>query len=202
MDFELSVSSWFLQSIHLIKLFKPMILCTEKFTNDSMVAWNQQFIDWANWVISLPVFHDYGLWILFIYVILPTDVFPIPIETFMIPLILAKVNLTAILLVAWVGEVIGSIILYWLAFHGYRKLTKERTITYLSRNHPLFKYRFVLFTLAPIIYVTGDIMMIYAGVKHIHIKHFILPLTVGVFVRALIGLLISLGILALPSFLK
>lgn len=131
---------------------------------------------------------------------LPLDFVPVPLETFMIPLMVANVNLVLIFVVAWIGEIIGSIVLYLLVKHGHILLTKK--YAEIEKSHFVFRYRFLLFATAPILFFTGDTMMVIAGIKHVKIQDFILPMSIGIFGRTLIAFMVSLGLVSLPVFLR
>jgi len=149
----------------------------------------------GSWIISSPFFKQFGLLVLFIWEASPTLFIPIPLLLFIIPLLYAGVSPLNILLVALGGSVIGNLSFYYIAKYSIIKLTKGEAEEF-DNSHFLHKHRSWIFVLAPLFFITGDGLMIYAGAKKMPIHQFVIPLFIGNAIRVIVYVLIALGLLS------
>lgn len=159
-----------------------------------------------------PLFLEYGLFGLFINGIL-SPILPFPPEVTGSALILAgesKISVAAILAVSWI---ISCIIGYYIGLTGNnlkRLLKKRKGVQHKddrgnysdnSKNEKraynlLSKYGWIILLLSPWIPVIGDIITIIAGIKRYDFKKYIISISIGKTIRAII--IVYLNALVIP----
>jgi membrane protein YqaA with SNARE-associated domain len=94
--------------------------------------------------------------------------------------------------------VIGNLIFYFMAKYTSLKLFRKDEAE-LDDSHFLQKHRNWVFILAPLFFVTGDSIMIWAGAKKMPIHRFVIPMIIGNAIRVVIYLLSAMGLLTFVS---
>lgn len=108
-------------------------------------------------------------------------------------------NAIPIIIVATTGEVIGEIVLYYLAKRGSELLLKKEKKKEIEVKKFIHKYSWVIFIFAPFIPIGTDAIVIFAGIKHVKIFHFILPMSVGFALKNIVTVVLALQGSALLS---
>ena len=158
----------------------------------------QPFTEMANAIVQTQLFQQFGLLMLFLWPIFTVSIFPIPIEVPITTLIYGHFNVGIILLVTWAAMLSGSLFLYGLVMTGKFGIKRTTLFDEIEESHLLHRHRWVMFSTLPIIFPLGDSLMIWAAAEHMKPQSFVLPLTIGTFLRSVIAILISLGLLSLP----
>ena len=145
-------------------------------------------------VQSSVIIQDYGLLGLFFIQLLPSFLLIDSAAT--VSAVILGFNPISIIIFAVLGGVIGDLLWYYFAYYSYRKIKKienGKAETLIHRYHrPIF-----LFTSFP----GGELILIYAGVKHIKLKQIIPFIIASHVIKTTIAILVGLGILALPEVL-
>lgn len=143
-----------------------------------------------------PLFQKYAVLFILIYSGTPTFI-AIPNEAFIIPFFEGAIDKTSAIISIWfavaIGGFLGDSLIYHLAKHGYRFVTKQKKKT-LQSNHWLHKYGMYIFVISPSVAIFADAMLIYAGIKHLHYFRFAPYLAVGNAIKATLNVAISLGV--------
>ncbi len=142
------------------------------------------------------LFQDFGLIFLFFIASSPSIMF-IPDEVFMFPLVSGGAGWFSILLVVAGGHFMGDIILYYLGHHADR-LVKGNRKQQTKAKHWLHKYKHIVFLIVPFTSVVGDLILVYAGIKHIPLKSFWWILLPSVVARAILSMVLLYGLISLP----
>ena len=167
-------------------------------TGISQLYNNSSFGQWVTFVaqtiLGSPFFKQFGLLVMFIWEASPTLFIPIPLILFMLPLVYAGVNQIDILAVALAGSVIGDLLFYYLAKYSVLHIGKKAEEE-IDESHFLHQHRWLMFIAAPIFYLTGDAIMLYAGAKQMPVHKFIIPMFIGNAIRITFDLFIATGII-------
>lgn len=152
-------------------------------------------------IVNTQFFQSYGLVVLLFWSFITVVILPIPIEIPITTLLYAHFNILLIFVTAWASIYLGTYIFYLILLSGKIAIHRTTIFEEIDDSHFLYTHRWILFSLAPMVYFVGDGAIIYAAYKHMPFSNFALPLIIGSFGRAVIAILISLGLLAIPSFL-
>ena len=143
-----------------------------------------------------PLFQKYAVIFIAIYAGTPTFI-AVPNEAFIIPFFEGAIDKTQAIMTIWVAVTVGGFagdsLIYFLAKHGYRFVTKQKKEA-LHRGHWLHKFGFYVFVISPSIAIFADVMLIYAGIKHLRYSRFAPYLAIGNGIKATLNVAISLGI--------
>lgn len=145
-------------------------------------------------VQSSIIINDYGLLGLFFIQLLPSFFLIDTAST--VSAIILGFNPIAVIIFAVLGGVVGDLLWYFLAYFSYRKLKRIENGKALRLEHRFHKFVFLL-TAFP----GGELILIYAGVRHIDLKQIIPYIITGHVLKTIIAILIGLGILALPELI-
>ena len=131
---------------------------------------------------------------LFFSALISATLFPLGSEALFIYNITQNLNLITLLLVATIGNSLGSIINYYMGYKGEEYLLKKKMLNQskIDKYKTYFdKYGVytLLFAWLPII---GDPLTIIAGVLKYNIKIFIIVVTISKFLRYFVLLLLTL----------
>lgn len=145
------------------------------------------------------VFQQMGIFGLFVYSVMPSFLAPLPNETISAPLLIGGMSPIIIIIVMSVGSLIGDILIFYLGKHVRRFFHKK--VENAKPSHFMHRHRYWIFVLAvPIPYVSESVMAL-AGHQHLSLKKIIPFIYIGELLRAIVGTLAVLGILAIPQFL-
>lgn len=148
-------------------------------------------------LVNTNFFNQYGLITLFIFAVIPSFI-PLQLEIAIIPLLSTGITPTAIIVVSTLGTFIGKYILYVAGKYGYKKITKNENQKAMETKHLIHKYRYLWFFVSQFVYILGDLIVVYAGVKHMKFESFALPLFIGNLGSSIMLVLVAQGIVMLP----
>ena len=143
-----------------------------------------------------PLFQKYAVIFIAIYAGTPTFI-AIPNEAFIVPFIDGAIDRTSAIITVWVavtvGGFLGDSLIYHLAKHGYRFVTKQKKE---ALHHRKWFHRFgvYIFVISPSVVILADVILIYAGVKHLRYTRLAPFLAVGNGIKATLNIAISFGI--------
>ena len=143
-----------------------------------------------------PLFQKYAVIFIMIYAGTPTFI-AIPNEVFIIPFFEGAIDKTLAVITIWVavaiGGFLGDTLIYYLAKHGYRFITKDKKKA-LHHRHWLHKFGFYIFAISPTIVIFADVILVYAGIKHLKYSRFAPYLAVGNVIKSTVNVAIALGV--------
>ena len=151
-------------------------------------------------IVQSELFQQFGLLILFLYTMTPAIVF-VPSELFLASFVATDTNPFLLIVIVGAGGFLGDMALYYLGWHGHKFLTKRKTAG-VKANHWLHKYKHVVFLLPPFTSIVGDLIMVYAGIKHIPLKIFWMYLLSANIARAILAVVVVYGIIQMPHILN
>ncbi len=164
----------------------------------AMLTITNFFENFADQIISHPMFESFGSFFVFIWSVIPSAK-SIPVEIFILALLQTGVSPIILVIVASFGALTGDYVLYLLGrgiIHAIRRKPKE-----LARaDHLLHKYRHPIFLATPFLGIIGDTIVFVAGVERVGFRKIIPFLIIGQFGRFTIGMFALLGIIQLPEF--
>ena len=139
-----------------------------------------------------PIFHDMALLFIFIYAATPAFI-PAPNELLTIPAYAFGVTPLAIILAVGIGGFVGDSLMYKFARKIHHKWKGK---TAKNVNHYMYKYKHLIFVASPSLFFgIGDIIIIFAAIKHIPYREVAPYLLIGNLVRAVWGMgLVLLGV--------
>lgn len=160
-----------------------------------------QIVDFFNELTQViaqsPEFQAFGLFILFLWTIIPSVKSIVP-EFFALPLLLSGMSPAVLIMVSATGATIGDFVLYLLGRGTHRLFKGKKDLA--RADHLLHKYRLPIFLATPFLSVFGDIIVYVAGFERIGFMKILPFIFVGQFFRMTVGMLVLLGILQLPEF--
>jgi len=156
------------------------------------------FQELANQIITHPLFATLGTFFVFVWTIIPSAK-SIPVEILSFPLLETGVSPIVLVLMAWLGAVVGDYILY-LAGRGVFHIFKRKSKELARADHILHKYRFI-FLVTPFLGLIGDTIVFVAGLERIGFRRLLPFILIGHLIRFSIGMIALLGIIQLPEFL-
>ena len=139
------------------------------------------FQELANQIITNPLFATFGTFFVFVWTIIPS-VKSIPVEILSFPLLQSGVSPVVLVIVAWLGAVVGDYILY-LAGRGVFHVIKRKSKELAQADHLLHKYRFI-FLITPFLGIVGDTVVFVCGrfrIGFIKIKNKIKKCKINIF---------------------
>lgn len=156
----------------------------------------------ADSIVQTPLFHSYGLLILFLFPVFTISLIPLPIEIPLAALVYARFDLITLLVTTFAAMMAGNMVLYYSALYGKIVIRRTTIFEEIDDSHFLHKHRWIMFSTFPAFFILGDALILYAVSKHMSVFSFVLPLMIGTFIRSVIAMLLVLGILAIPHFLN
>ena len=151
----------------------------------------------AEQLIAHPLFTTLGTFFVFIWTVIPSAK-SIPVEILSFPLLEAGVSPVVLVIMAWLGAVVGDYILY-LAGRGVFHVVKRKSKELAKADHLLHKYRFI-FLVTPFLGIIGDSIVFVAGLERIGFRRLLPYILIGHFFRYTIGMIALLGIIQIPEF--
>ncbi len=143
-----------------------------------------------------PLFQKYAVIFIAVYAGTPTFI-AIPNEVFIIPFFEGAIDQTSAIMTIWVavtiGGFLGDTLIYYLAKHGYRFITKQKKE---ALHHRKWFHRFgvYIFVISPSVVILADVILIYAGIKRLRYTRLAPFLAVGNGIKATLNIAISFGI--------
>lgn len=153
----------------------------------------------ANAIVQTQLFQQFGLLVLFLWPIFTVSIVPIPIEVPITTLIYGHFSVPIVLLVTWAAMFAGSLFLYGITMTGKMGIMRTTLFEEIEESSFLHRHRWIMFSTLPAVFILGDSLMIWAAGQHMKPQSFVMPLMIGTFLRSVIAILISLGLLALPN---
>ncbi len=151
----------------------------------------------AEQLIAHPLFTTLGTFFVFIWTVIPSAK-SIPVEILSFPLLEAGVSPVVLVIMAWLGAVVGDYILY-LAGRGVFHVVKRKSKELAKADHLLHKYRFI-FLVTPFLGIIGDSIVFVAGLERIGFRRLLPYVLIGHFVRFSLGMIALMGIIQIPEF--
>lgn len=146
-----------------------------------------------------PIFQQLGIVGLLIYSALPSFISPLPNETISTPLLIGGISPIVIIITMSLGGLLGDLLMFYLGKH-VRKLFHKK-IEPAKPNHFLHRHRYWFFVISVPVPYWSEAVMAYAGHQHLDLRKILPFIYLGELLRSIIGTLLVLGILHIPSFL-
>lgn len=143
----------------------------------------------------MDFFTELGIFGLFVSAFLAATILPLSSEIILVALLLSEVNPVVLVVVATVGNVLGSVVNYAIGFWGgtflQRKVLKVSEAEFEKSEQRFRKLGSLslLFAWVPII---GDPLTLVAGVLRVNIILFLVLVTLGKFGRYLVIMYVTL----------
>ena len=137
----------------------------------------------------MAFFTELGVLGLFVSSFLAATILPMSSEVILVALLLSEMNPVVLVIVATVGNVLGSLVNYGIGFLGgtflQRRVLKVSKAEFEKSEQRFRKWGVwgLLFAWVPII---GDPLTLVAGVLKVNVLLFLLLVTLGKFVRYLV----------------
>lgn len=146
-------------------------------------------------ITNNPFIVTYGLWGVFIVVILPFTF--IPKIVLVTPFLSAGYSPFSILLILSIGGFIREMIVYYFAKTIYLKM-KKNPVEEARAEHFFHQYGEIIFFIIPFIYGVGDFIMIYAGIKRVSLIKMTPGLMLGQIVSAIVSITATMYLIKIP----
>jgi membrane protein YqaA with SNARE-associated domain len=145
---------------------------------------------------SLQIVQQFGLLgIFFIYMI--PSVFLIA-EGVIIAAVVSGVPTISIIIFAAIGGTIGDLFWYYLGYYSYRKIKKieSKDTVKIIKHYKKFAFLYSSFP-------GGEILMVYAGIRHYHIPQILPFIVISNTIRASLAVGITIGVINnLPEIIR
>jgi membrane protein YqaA with SNARE-associated domain len=132
---------------------------------------------------------EYGYFGLFLASFLAATILPFSSEALLTVLLLGPLNAAGLLIAATIGNVLGSVLNYYLGYKG-RCLVLQKWFRISEKNFKKTEMRFKKYGTASLLLawmpVIGDPLTVAAGVLRVKLLWFILLVTTGKFLRYLL----------------
>jgi len=143
----------------------------------------------------MDFFTELGVFGLFVSAFLAATILPLSSEVILVALLLSDVNPVALVVVATIGNVLGSVVNYAIGFWGgtflQRKVLKVSEAEF-EKSEQRFRKLGTLSLLFAWVPVIGDPLTLVAGVLRVNFMLFLVLVTLGKFGRYLVVAYITL----------
>lgn len=130
----------------------------------------ENFIE--DWFIDLGnSFIQFAVAINFLYEIVPESLQVIGLGAIYIKAIESGANPLLFILGGTAGKLIGQIGLYMAGYYGIKAIGRKTNLA--GANHFLHKYHFLAYLLPPFTGALGDLILVYSGIKRVHLVRII-----------------------------
>ncbi len=143
----------------------------------------------------MAFFTELGVFGLFVSAFLAATILPMSSEVILVALLLSEINPMLLVVVATIGNVLGSVVNYMIGFWGgsflQRKVLKISEAEF-EKSEQRFRKLGTLSLLFAWVPVIGDPLTLVAGVLRVNIALFLVLVTLGKFGRYLVVAYITL----------